>query len=136
MNINVASQNQGVLAYAGAAAASPAVDIRQHVNYGFTFHVKTLIATEAVFKVQSAPPSPADSCLPGTFVDVPEVLTCMSIWGAVGATQSTIHIPVGTPAGAICTGTLPCKPDAFIKVLPVSGDTASVEVVVILGGPR
>src|SRR6187431_1850411 len=99
MNINVASQNQGVLGFAGAAAASPPVDIRQHNNFGFTFHVKTLIAVEAVFKIQSAPPSDADPCLPGPFVEVPEVLTCMSNFGAQGAAQSTIHIPVGTPAG-------------------------------------
>jgi hypothetical protein len=136
MNINVASQNNGVLAFAGAAAASPPIDIRQHNNYAFTFHVKTDIAVEAVFKVQAAPPSAADHCVPGPFVEVPEVLTCMSDWGAVGAAQSTIHIPVGTKAGSICTGALPCKPNAFIKVLPVSGDTANVEVVAVLGGPR
>lgn len=134
MNINVASQNNGILAFAGAAAASPAIDIRQHNNYGFTFHATADVAVDAIFKVQAAPPSDADPCLPGTFVEVEEVPICSS--GAVPAATSQILIPAGTKKGAICTGTLPCKPDAFIKVLPVSGDTASLEVVAVLGGPR
>jgi hypothetical protein len=134
MNINVASQNNGILAFSGAAAASPAIDIRNHIHFGFTFHVTAAIAANAVFKVQAAPPSPADHCVAGTFVEIPEVLVCSS--NAVPAALSQITIPAGTPIGSICTATLPCRPDAFIKVLPVSGTTASVEVVAILGGPR
>jgi hypothetical protein len=134
MNFNVASQNNGILAFAGAAAASPPIDIRHHNTFGFTFRVKTDIAAAAVFKVQAAPPSAANTCLPGTFVEVPEVPICDSV--AVPAALSQITIPIGTKAGSICTATLPCKPDAFIKVLPVSGDTANVEVVATLGGPR
>jgi hypothetical protein len=136
MNINVASQNQGVLAFAAAAAASPAVDIRYHNHFAFTFHVLSDIAVEALFEVNAAPPSDADPCLPGAFVDVEEVLTCRAPWGVVPNTQSRVAIPVGTKAGSICTATLPCKPDAFIKMVPVSGDTAKVEVVVVLGGPK
>jgi hypothetical protein len=134
MNINVASQNNGILAFSGAAAASPAIDIRQHVNFGFTFHVKAAVVADAIFKVQAAPPSGADPCLPGTFVEVPEVPICNGT--AVPAALSQITIPANTPIGAICTATLPCKPDAFIKVLPVSGTTGSIDVVVVLGGPR
>jgi hypothetical protein len=134
MNLNVASQNNGILAFSGAAAASPAIDIRQHNNFGFTFRVIAAIAADAIFKVQAAPPSGADSCLPGTFVEVPEVPICSS--NVAPAAQSQIKIPAGTPIGSICTATLPCKPDAFVKVLPVSGTTASVEVVAVLGGPR
>jgi hypothetical protein len=139
MNLNVAAQNQGVLAFAGASGAvalNGAVDIRHHVNFAFTFHIMQDIAVEALFEVNAAPPSDADPCLPGVFVDVEEVLTCRAPWGTVPDPQSRIAIPVGTKAGSICTATLPCKPDAFIKVVPVSGDTAKVEVVVILGGPK
>ncbi|MEY9493741.1 hypothetical protein [Bradyrhizobium elkanii] len=138
MNINVASQNQGVLAWAGASASplNGAVDIRHHNHFAFTFHVMADIAVEAVFKIQAAPPSDADPCLPGAFHDVPEVLSCMSTWGAVGDDESKIAIPVGTKAGSICTATLPCRPDAFVKVVVVSGDTGKVEAVVVLGGPR
>jgi hypothetical protein len=138
MNLNVASQNQGVLAWA-AANASPtneAVDIRRHINFAFTFRVVDDIAVEAVFEVQAAPADAADPCIPGAFVDVPETVTCHASWGTVPDTQSRVAIPVGTPAGTICTATLPCKPDAFIKVVPVSGDTGKVEVVVVLGGPK
>jgi hypothetical protein len=134
MNINVASQNNGFLAFSGAAAASPAIDIRQHNNYGFTFNVTADIAVDAIFKVQAAPPSDADPCVAGTFVEVEEVPICSG--PLVPAPTSQIMIPAGTKQGSVCTGTLPCKPDAFIKVLPVSGDTANVVVVAVLGGPR
>ena len=50
--------------------------------------------------------------------------------------RSEITIPAGTLKGTVCTATLPCKPDAFIKVMPVSGDTGRIEVVVTLSGPR
>jgi hypothetical protein len=139
MNLNVASQNQGVLAYAGASGAvalNGAVDIRHHVNFAFTFRVTVDIAVDAVFEVEAAPADAVDPCLPGAFHNVEEVLTCRASWGTVPAPDSKIAIPAGTKAGSICTATLPCKPDAFIKVLPVSGDTANVEVVVILGGPK
>jgi hypothetical protein len=140
MNINTASQNQGVVAFADpvgvGAAVSPAIDLRHHVNFGFTFEVLADLAADLVLKIQAAPPSDADHCLPGTFVDVPEVLTCASSWGAQGGPTSTITIPNGTKKGSICTGTLPCKPDAFIKVVPVSGPQESISVVAVLGGPK
>jgi hypothetical protein len=138
MNINVASQNQGVLAWAGASAQplNGAVDLRQHNNFGLTFQVMVDIAAEAVFEITAAPPSGADPCVPGTFHDVAEVISCAAPWGAVPATESKVSIPAGTKKGAICTATLPCKPDAFIKVNASGGDTGSVQVVVVLGGPR
>ena len=63
-------------------------------------------------------------------------MTCIAPWGALPAPKSEVHIPAGTKKGTICTGTLPCKPDAFIKVNAVSGDTGFFHVVVVLGGPR
>lgn len=139
MNINVASQAQGIVAFADpvgvGAPVSPAIDLRHHVNFGFTFEVLADLAADAVFKIQSAPPSDADPCLPGDFVEVPEVVICDWMTQAPAAT-STVTIPSGTKKGSICTGTLPCKPDAFIKVVPVSGPQESVSVVAILGGPR
>lgn len=136
MNLNTAVQNPGVLAFTGinAAAVSAAVDIRRYNNYAFTFEVVAALAANTVFNVQAAPPSDADPCLPGTFVDVPEVLTCTGV--GIPAPNSHITIPAGTPIGSICTAALPCKPDAFVKVVPVSGDTADIRVVVTLSGPR
>jgi hypothetical protein len=138
MNLNVASQNQGVLAWRAITAVNlnPPVDIRHHNNFGFSFHVVADIAVDAIFEVVAAPPSDADPCLPGAQHPVEEVLTCRAPWGTVPNPESQIVIPAGTKAGSICTATLPCKPDAFIQVEPVSGDTGKIEVVVILGGPK
>lgn len=138
MNINVASQNQGVLAWAGASASplNGAVDLRYHNNFAFSFHIMADIAIDAVFEFTAAPPSDADPCVPGAFHDVEEVVTCRAPWGYVPSPESKVTIPAGTKAGSLCSATLPCKPDAFIKVNSVSGDTGKVEVVVILGGPK
>jgi hypothetical protein len=132
MNFNYASQHQGVLAWSGTAAAP--IDIRRHVGISFTFEVTADLAANAVFNVQSAPPSDADPCLPGTFVAVPEVLTCTADFGVQALPQATIVIPSGTKKGAICTAGLPCKPDAFVQLASSTG--ASVRAVAILSGPK
>jgi hypothetical protein len=132
MNLNGASQHQGIVAWSGTAAQP--IDIRKHNNYSFTFHVTADLAADAVFNVQSAPPSDADPCVPGTFVPVEEVLTCVSNWGAVPAAQAKIILPAGAKKGSICTAALPCKPDAFVQVVGVGA--ASVQAVAILSGPR
>lgn len=133
---NVANQHSGVLAWAGASGSplNAAVDIRHNAHFGFTFRVVSNIAVEAVFKIQAAPPSANDNCLPGAFAEIAEVPICSS--NAPVAAVSQVAIPVGTLAGTICTATLPCRPGAFVKLVPVSGDTGKVEVVVTLSGPR
>jgi len=139
MNINVASQNNGVLAFANAAAIGSlggAVDIRHHVNFGFTFQVVADIAADAVFEIEAAPPDVANPCVPGAWHNVEEVLSCDWLTAGPPAADSRVTIPAGTKAGSICTGTLPCKPDAFVRVVEVSGDTDKVIVVAVLGGPR
>ena len=134
MLVNYGLQNQAQTAFSAAAVASVPVDIRGYVGFSFTANVKTDIATDAVFNVQAAPPDAVDPCLPGTFVDVPEVPIC-SI-PAVPGPQSIFTIPAGTIAGSRCSVFMPCKPDAFITVNPLSGDTANVEIVVGLHGPK
>src|SRR5262245_29781706 len=131
---NQGMQNQGAVAFAAAAAASPAIDLRQHVNFSFTANTTAAIVVDAVFNIQAAPPSDADPCVPGAFADVPEVVICSL--PAQPAAASHFTIPAGTPAGSMCSVYMPCKPDAFVKVLPVSGDTANVQVVAGLHGPR
>jgi hypothetical protein len=137
MNINTASQNQGVVAWRAITAVNlnPPIDIRRHVNFAFTFHVVADIAADAVFEFASAPPDPANPCaplLPQT--KVKEVPTCTGA-GSVND-DASIVIPAGTKAGSLCTATLPCKPDAFIQIEPVSGDTGKIEVVATLSGPK
>src|SRR6478752_7655235 len=131
MNINIASQNQGIIAWRAVTAANlnPPIDLRHHVNFGFTFHVMADIVADAIFEFVAAPPSANDPCVPGQQHPVEEVITCMAPWGALPAAQSKVTIPAGTKAGSICTGTLPCKPDAFIQIEAVSGDTGKIEVV-------
>ncbi|TAI61589.1 hypothetical protein [Bradyrhizobium sp. Leo170] len=135
MNINIASQNQGLVTWAVAQVAQ-AVDIRHHVNFGITFSVVDDIATDAVFEVVAAPADTANPCNPGTFHPVQEVVSCDWLTAGPPNAKSEIVIPAGTKQHAICSATLPCKPDAFIKVMPVSGDTGKINVVVVLGGPR
>jgi hypothetical protein len=136
MNLNGASQHQGIVVWSGTAAAP--VDIRKHVNYSFTFHTTADLAADAVFEFQAAPASDVDPCIPGTFVPVEEVLTCVAAFGPVPTPlpHAAILIPAGTKKGAICTAALPCKPDAFVQPVAGSGPTASVQVVAILSGPK
>jgi hypothetical protein len=139
MNINVAAQNQGVIAWRATTASNlnPAIDLRHHVSFGFTFHVVADIAADAVFAFAAAPADPANPCAPLLPQHpVTEVPTCVASWGAVSTEPAQLTIPAGTKAGSVCTATLPCKPDAFLQVEAVSGDTGKVEVVAVLGGPK
>ena len=139
MNINTASQHQGVLAWRAITAQnlSPPIDLRYHVNFSFTFHVVADIVADAVFEFAAAPPDPANPCVPlAPQYKVKEVLTCRASWGTVSTEDASLTIPAGTKAGSVCTATLPCKPDAFIQVEPVSGDTGKIEVVATLSGPK
>jgi len=139
MNLNTASQNRGVLAWRAITAQNlnPPIDVRQHVNFSFTFHVVADILVDADFEVVAAPADPANPCVPLLPQHpVEEVITCAGPWGVTPNPESHIVIPAGTKAGALCTAALPCKPDAFVQLEPVSGDTGKIEVVVILSGPR
>ena len=70
MNINVASQNQGVLAWRAVAASNvnPPIDIRHHVHFGITFQAIDDVTVDAVFEVTAAPASDADPCVPERFI--------------------------------------------------------------------
>jgi hypothetical protein len=132
---NASMQHFGVLAWDGAAPAS--IDVRRHQNFSWSFENPTLALTaDTIFNVEAAPPSDADNCVPGAFYPVAEVLTCTSGAWVVPAPQATIMIPNGTPAGSKCSATIPCKPDAFVRIVGASGETGSVRVVMILSGPR
>lgn len=134
MNINVASQNNGLVAWTGAAARP--IDLRHHVNFAFTFQVNAALGADTKFQFEWADPDPADNCVPGAWSPVKEVLTCSAPWGDVADGNAEVVIPAGTAVGSICTGTLPCKPGAFIRLAPTAGDVGDVTVVAILGGPR
>lgn len=134
MNRNVASQNQGIVAWTGAAARP--IDLRHHVNYSFTFQVNAALGADTKFQFESAPPSDADPCAPGAWSPVMETITCSQPWGSPPTERAEVVIPMGTPVGSICTGALPCKPDAFIRLAPSGGDVGDVTVVAVMGGPK
>ena len=138
MLMNTAAQHQGIVIWSAVPTnPAPPIDLRRHAGFSFTFHVKADILVDAVFEFAAAPADPANPCAPLLpQYKVQEVLTCTASWGAVPMGDTAVIIPAGTPAGSICTATLPCKPDAFIQLEPASGDTGKIEVVVTLSGPR
>lgn len=133
MNSNVGVQHQAVVAWTGAAAI--ARDLRRHARFGFVFEVTGAIAVDAVFGFEAAPASDADNCAPGAFADVEEIAICNWNNPNLDLGRATVTIPAGTPVGTICAGTLPCKPDAFIRPEVISGTTANVRIVLVLDGP-
>jgi hypothetical protein len=138
MNLNIASQHQGLIAWSALAGpVNPGIDIRQHNGFSFTFNVDSDITADAVFEVRSAPPLPTDNCMGdvANASDIPEVMMC-AMPGQIAAPKSQIIIPTGTKAGTVCTATIPCRPDAFVKVFAVSGDTGRITVIAVLSGPR
>jgi hypothetical protein len=134
MNFNPAIQVAGLVAWDGAAATPR--DVSTYNNFGFTFEVTADITTDAVFTFQSAPASAANPCVPGSFSDVNAVVICLQPWAVPVGTLASVMIPAGTKAGQVCRGTLPCKPDKFLQMKAVSGDTAKVHAVMLLQGPH
>lgn len=132
MNHNPAIQNVPSRAWDGTLAY-PA-DMSEFVYHAFAFEIMTDIAVDAVFKVQAAPASAGDPCVPGTFVDVDAVATCMGEVIAPG-TDETIVIAAGTEAGALCSAAIPCR-QKFVRLASVSGDTDNVFAFHLRSGPK
>jgi hypothetical protein len=128
---NWAIQNQPRVAWTGAA--NRPIDIRKFVGFAFAFEVTTDLTADAVFAIESAPPSLADHCVPGAFTSVPEIANCT---GEAVGTVSQVTIPNGTKAGTVCTGTIPCRPNAFVRLVAVSGPTNNVLAAAVLSGPK
>lgn len=131
MNSLVTIQNVGTISWDGTAMTP--TDIRKFVRFSWSFEVVTDIAVDAVFNIESAPPSEEDPCVPGAWSPVPEIAICDV--PAEPGPQATVTIPAGTPAGTVCAGTIPCRPDAFVRLNPASGDTANVRAVIVRQGP-
>lgn len=131
MNSNPGIQNVPSIAWDGTTAF--AKDISKFVRFGWSFEVIAPLAADTIFKVQAAPPSAADRCLPGTFVDVEAITICQAPVAAGELAQFTL--PAGTAVGTICSGTIPCRPNAFVRLAAVSGDTADVRAILLRQGP-
>lgn len=131
MNSNPGIQNNASIAWDGTNAF--AKDITKHRNFGWAFEVTGVIAADAVFKVQAAPPSAGDKCVPGTFADVQAITICQA--PVTPGTLATFTVPAGTPVGTLCAGTIPCRPNTFVRLASVSGTVANVKAVLIRQGP-
>lgn len=132
VQVNIGIGTTGTIAWDGTTAFP--MDIRKHIRFGWSIEVTGAIAADAVFNIQSAPPSDANPCVAGTWVAVPEVSICD--FPAVPGAQAKITIPAGTPVGTICSGTIPCRPNAFVRLVSSAGTTANVKVVALRQGPR
>lgn len=132
MLANPAIQSRSARAWRGSTAYSRS--IRDWVSFAFSFEVVTAITTDAVYKVQSAPANAGNPCAPGSFTDVAAIATCMGVAVPAG-TLAQVSIPAGTPVGSLCSATIPCRPNEFLRLAAVSGDTANVEASFMLHGP-
>lgn len=132
MNHNPAIQNVPSRAWNGTTAF-PA-DMSEFVYHAFAFEIMNDIVVDAVFKVQAAPASAGDPCVPGTFVDINAVATCMGEAIAPG-TDETIVIAAGTEAGSLCSAAIPCR-QKFVRLQSVSGDTDEVFAFHLRSGPK
>lgn len=130
MNSNPGIQNTAKLVWDGTTHRE--MDISKYVNFGWAFEVIAALGADTVFKVQSAPPSAGDPCVPGAWTDVPVISICQ---GPIVAGPATFTLPAGTPVGTICSGTVPCRPAKFVRLQTVSGEAADVRVVGLRQGP-
>jgi hypothetical protein len=132
MNSNPGIQNVASIAWDGTTYR--AADIRKFVRFGWSFEVIAALAADQVFKVQTAPPSDADPCVPGTWEDVPEISICQG--PVVAGTDAQFTIPAGTPVGTICSGTIPCRGLGFVRLQPVvAAEAADLRIILIRQGP-
>jgi hypothetical protein len=131
MNNNVAIQNVGTVAWDGTTSYPG--DIRRFTRFAWSFETTADLTADAIFNVEAAPPSPADNCLPGTFEPVEEISICDV--PAIPGPQATITIPDGTLAGTVCSGTIPCVPNAFVRLTALAGQTPTIRAVLIRQGP-
>jgi hypothetical protein len=128
---NIAIQTVGTVAWDGTVGAS--ADIRKFVRFAWSFQIVTTLVADLVMGFEAAPVSAIDNCLPGTFVNVDAIASCT---GVAVAGQATVTIPAGTVAGTICSGTIPCRSGAFIRLEAVSGDATALRAVLLRQGPQ
>lgn len=132
MMINVGTQYPSRIAWNGTAG-NP-IDIRQFNWFAWTFEVGTDLTADTIFNVMAHNPLPTDVCAPDAPFPVEEVSICDI--PAVPGPQATITLPAGTVAGTLCSGTIPCRPAAFVSLAAAGGDTSFVNAAITLGGPR
>jgi hypothetical protein len=135
VNSNIAIQNVGTLAWDGAQSFS--FDIRKFTRFAWSFEVVGPITVNAVFGFEAAPPSTQDPCVPGQFSPVAEIALCSQpAFTNAPSEPARVTIPAGTAVRTICGGTIPCRPNAFVRIVPISGSTSSIRAVMLRQGPK
>jgi hypothetical protein len=136
MNHNIAMQHLPLAFWTGTAAIPR--DISKWNYFGFAFEVTADVTAETRFKLQAAPGSEADVCVPGAFVDVKEIPLCEKpFFTGPSDTNAEIVIPAGTKAGTICAVSYPCRPNRYLQLATTTGtEHASVRVGIVLSGPQ
>jgi hypothetical protein len=129
---NPGIQTPGVIGWDGTTARSRR--IRDYVDFGFVFETTAALTADAIFAVQFAPASDNDPCVPGAFADALDNAVCAGP-DFDPAGPALITIKSGTPAGAICSATVPCRGGAFTRLRHVSGG-ANVRAVILTQGPK
>jgi len=132
MQNNPAISTTGLVAWDGTTART--LPIYNHIQFGWTFEVKTTLAADAIFRFQAAPGSDADHCVPGDLAPVEAIPTCVGEVIADG-TPAEIVIPSGTEAGSFCSVALPCRNGRFVALQHISGGE-NVNAVLVLHGPK
>lgn len=132
MNHNIGMQHPGLLVWTGTAAIPR--EIAKFNYFGFVFEVFTTLTADAVFEFRQHQRSSGDPCVPAAGTPVFEVPLCDP--AITAQDEARITFPSGTPAGTICAVSLPCRSAPFISVASISGDTANIRAVLVLGGPQ
>lgn len=129
---NPGIQTPGVIGWDGTAAYPRRIN--DYVDFGFVFEVKQDLTADAVFAVQFAPASTTDDCVPGTFTDALDNAVCAGPdFDPSG--PALITLKSGTPAGSVCSATVPCRGGKFVQLRHVSGG-ANVRAVILTQGPK
>lgn len=128
---NPGIQNKGLISWNGTTSFPK--KISDFIDFGFVFETVAPLTADAVFVVQFHDADDADECTPDTGVDAPENAVCVGPLFSPG--PATFTIPSGTPAGVLCSGTVPCREGKFISLRHVSGG-ANVRAVLMLQGPK
>lgn len=132
MNHNVGMQHPGLLAWDGTTAYLR--DITRHNYFGFTAEVTADLTEDTSFQIVAANGTDADPCVPGTPFNVLEIPLCDPL--ITPETEAVVVFPAGTPAGTMCSFTIPCRPARYVGLAAVDGDTDNVRVVLTLSGPN
>lgn len=132
MNHNVGMQHPALLIWSGTAAFPR--DITRHNYFGYTAEITEDLTEDTIFQIVAHEGTEADPCVPGAPFNVKEIPLCDP--SITADTDARVMFPAGTPAGTMCSFTIPCRPARYISIAAVSGETENVRIALTLSGPN